>query len=392
DIFLFAHANHQQAYILFNIFRASCNNSGQLFSSHKSKLFFSRNTPVQIQNDIVAQINIPIVEDLGKYLGLPILTSRKLNSSFSPLLERINSKVRLWQPKLLSMAGRLTLIKSVLSPILNYHMQTTLLPTAVIQRLEQALKGFLWGDTENQRHIHLLSWEKGKTTPKCQRFLHPINNGTSIALVLICLCLSLNKYRQLPSNFNVTQDKLIWSSHVETTIHLLRDCSFPRDLWLIFSSYHPTPNFFDTPIHQWCKTNIQTNITVNNISWYILFAFILWSIWLSRNSPRFEEFLDFVFQNCSKEQIFEMDGNRIVGFQIYIGRLFMELVRKVLGFYLRNQQPNYTVIGDLYNSVRFSPQQRNVSLTSDRLSYGNQQKEHGILCDVMHSKKSIENL
>ena len=58
------------------------------------------------------------------------------------------------------MAGRLTLIKYVLSPTLNYHLQTTLLPAAVIQRLEQALKGFLWGDTENQKHVHLLSWEK----------------------------------------------------------------------------------------------------------------------------------------------------------------------------------------------------------------------------------------
>ena len=41
------------------------------------------------------------------------------------------------------MAGRLTLIKSVLSLILNYHMQTTLLPTVVIHRLEQTLEGFL---------------------------------------------------------------------------------------------------------------------------------------------------------------------------------------------------------------------------------------------------------
>lgn len=64
----------------------------------------------------------------------------------------------------------------------------------------------------------------------------------------------------------------------ETTIHLLRDCSFPRDMWLTFSSYHPTPNFFDILVHQWCKTNTNTNITVNNILWYILFPFILWSI------------------------------------------------------------------------------------------------------------------
>ncbi|KAK7833805.1 hypothetical protein CFP56_025257 [Quercus suber] len=86
------------------------------------------------------------------------------------------------------------------------------------------------------------------------------------------------------SDFNVIQDKLIWSSHA---VFAQSNCSFPRDLWLTFSFYHPTPNFFDTPIHQWCKTNIQTNITVNNIPWYILFPFILWSIWLSRNSPVF---------------------------------------------------------------------------------------------------------
>ena len=51
--------------------------------------------------------------------------------------------------------------------------------------------------------------------------------------------------------------------------------------FLLLPSY---PNFFDTSIHQWCKTNIHTNITVNNIPWYILFPFILWSFWLSCNS------------------------------------------------------------------------------------------------------------
>ncbi|KAL0014391.1 hypothetical protein SO802_001460 [Lithocarpus litseifolius] len=194
DIFLFAHANPQQTYILFNIFGDFCNNSGQLFSPHKSKLFFSRNTPEQIQNDIAAQINIPIVEDLGKYLGLPILTSRKLNSTFSPLIERINSKVRLWHPKLLSMAGRLTLIKSVLTPILNYHMQTTLLPAAVILRLEQVLKG------EDQTKV------SDVLAPNSQWDLNPLSFELPISI--------MKQIQATPiSDFNVSQDKLIWSSH-----------------------------------------------------------------------------------------------------------------------------------------------------------------------------------
>ena len=85
DIFLFAYANPQQAYILFNIFKGFYNNSGQLLSSHKSKLFFSRNTPVQIQNDIAAQINIPVVEDLGKIsLGCQFLLQGNWIAPFLP--------------------------------------------------------------------------------------------------------------------------------------------------------------------------------------------------------------------------------------------------------------------------------------------------------------------
>ena len=60
------------------------------------------------------------VTDLGKYLGMPLLTTRKTDNAFTPLVDRINNKIRHWQSKLLPQAGRLTLIKSVLSPLAYY--------------------------------------------------------------------------------------------------------------------------------------------------------------------------------------------------------------------------------------------------------------------------------
>lgn len=70
---------------------------------------------------------MPIVTNLRKYLGMPLLTTRRANSLFTPLVDRINNQIRNWQAKLISQAGRITLIKSILSPLAYFLMQTTLL-------------------------------------------------------------------------------------------------------------------------------------------------------------------------------------------------------------------------------------------------------------------------
>ena len=67
------------------------------------------------------------------------------------------------QTKLISQAGRVTLIKSVLSPLTYYQMQTSILPRGIASSIDKSIRDFLWGDTPTQKHIHLLSWE---TFPK----------------------------------------------------------------------------------------------------------------------------------------------------------------------------------------------------------------------------------
>ena len=64
-----------------------------------------------------------------------------------------------WKSKFLSLAGRHTLVKSVLTTMLNYVMQTSLLPISVCNSLDKLSRNFLWGDTDCTRKTHLVNWK-----------------------------------------------------------------------------------------------------------------------------------------------------------------------------------------------------------------------------------------
>ncbi|KAF3952487.1 hypothetical protein CMV_021962 [Castanea mollissima] len=102
---------------------------------------------------------MPIVQDLGKYLGMPLLTKRKTTTAFQSLLEKIHTRIQAWQSKLLSQEGRITLIKSILSPLTYYQIQTNIIPRSITSSIDKSIRNFLWGDTPTQWHVHLINWE-----------------------------------------------------------------------------------------------------------------------------------------------------------------------------------------------------------------------------------------
>ncbi|KAK7815826.1 putative ribonuclease h protein [Quercus suber] len=102
---------------------------------------------MDIQSQIASRVEMPIVTNLGKYLGMPLLTKRKTTSDYQPIPDRVQNQIRIWQSKLISQVGRLTLIKSVLSPLTYYPMQTTILPRGITTKIDQVTCGFLLGDT-----------------------------------------------------------------------------------------------------------------------------------------------------------------------------------------------------------------------------------------------------
>lgn len=103
-------------------------------------------------------VGFSCVEDLGFYLGFPILHSRVSVNTFEFIINKVRQKHTGWQVSKLSMAGCITLVRSVLLMIPNYFMFTVRIPISVCNEIERLAHNFIWGSTSEVRKASLMSW------------------------------------------------------------------------------------------------------------------------------------------------------------------------------------------------------------------------------------------
>ncbi|GLT77919.1 hypothetical protein SLA2020_494730 [Shorea laevis] len=99
-------------------------------------------------------------ESLGKYLGIPILDKRPCKQDFVFILDKVRAKLEGWKARFFSLAGRVTLINSVMASIPVYYMQSTMLPSSILSDLDKISRDFLWGSDPEHRRAHLINWDK----------------------------------------------------------------------------------------------------------------------------------------------------------------------------------------------------------------------------------------
>ncbi|KAK1300209.1 hypothetical protein QJS10_CPB13g00247 [Acorus calamus] len=92
--------------------------------------------------------------------NLPVKYSGALSSGMClPLLDKIRRRIEGWAGHLLSHAGRLELLKTVLSSFHNYWTAGFTLPRKIQRSIEQILRRFLWGGPKLQAKIHHVNWD-----------------------------------------------------------------------------------------------------------------------------------------------------------------------------------------------------------------------------------------
>ncbi|XP_010473926.1 PREDICTED: uncharacterized protein LOC104753360 [Camelina sativa] len=160
DLILFAEASVAQIRVLRSVLEQFCGASGQKVSLEKSKIFFSNNVSRELGKLISEESGIKSTKDLGKYLGMPVLQKRLNKETFGEVLERVSSRLAGWKSHTLSLAGRLTLTKALLSSIPVHSMSTIMLPKATLASLDKISRTFLWGGTGERRKQNLVSWKK----------------------------------------------------------------------------------------------------------------------------------------------------------------------------------------------------------------------------------------
>ncbi|KAL4323291.1 hypothetical protein GQ457_11G002150 [Hibiscus cannabinus] len=94
----------------------------------KTTIFFSTNVLYGLRPTISEGLGLKEFDDLGKYLGVPLIHKQVTSSSYSYLIHMVQKRLSGWKARTLHLACKITLVKSILSSILIYTMQTSMLP------------------------------------------------------------------------------------------------------------------------------------------------------------------------------------------------------------------------------------------------------------------------
>ncbi|GKC96165.1 RNA-directed DNA polymerase, eukaryota [Tanacetum coccineum] len=92
------------------------------------------------------------------YLGVPIGCNMGRCDNWKRVVQKFESKMNRWKAKLLSVGGRLSLIKVVLGNLPTYYMSLYSMPITVQKRLESIRNRFFIGGDSDDKKITWVKW------------------------------------------------------------------------------------------------------------------------------------------------------------------------------------------------------------------------------------------
>ncbi|XP_074277830.1 uncharacterized protein LOC141601443 [Silene latifolia] len=95
-----------------------------------------------------------------KYSGVPISAKKLSVLDCNILVERIVDRIRGLGAKILSYAGRLVLIKSVLGTLHSYWARIYIIPSSIMAKIESTCRSFLWKGDAHSNSNALVSWKQ----------------------------------------------------------------------------------------------------------------------------------------------------------------------------------------------------------------------------------------
>jgi len=95
-----------------------------------------------------------------KYLGITIGSNPRRIAFWDPIVDKIKSRLSRWKGRLLSLAGRMCLIKSVITVLPLFYFSFFKAPIVVCNQIKRIQAKFLWGWGFEERNIAWVNWKK----------------------------------------------------------------------------------------------------------------------------------------------------------------------------------------------------------------------------------------
>lgn len=160
DLVLFCEASIAQIQTVLNVLKDFCVCSGQKINKAKTAFCVSKNVQADLVDRIRSLTGFRVTENLGHYLGIPVLHSRMGAHFFRGLEEKVRNRLSSWKANTFSLAGRVTLVKSVIMAIPSYTMQMLVIPAGTCDRIEAMCRNLIWGDSASAKKVHLIHFHK----------------------------------------------------------------------------------------------------------------------------------------------------------------------------------------------------------------------------------------
>uniref|UniRef100_A0A803PV25 Reverse transcriptase domain-containing protein n=1 Tax=Cannabis sativa TaxID=3483 RepID=A0A803PV25_CANSA len=131
--------------------------SGQLVNFHKSEMCFGRSVSAPVRTHLATFMGVKVVDNYGKYLGLPSFVGRTKKQHFE-FINKVWNKLKGWKGSFFSAAGKEVLIKAIVQAIPTYTMSCFRLPKKTINSIHSMAARFWWGSSEKDAKIHWCKW------------------------------------------------------------------------------------------------------------------------------------------------------------------------------------------------------------------------------------------
>jgi hypothetical protein len=152
DFMLFCKATSSNIQVLSSLFQRYAEASGQHVNPNKSFIFAGSVAHSRL-NSIADSLGFNVGSLPFDYLGVPIFKGKPKKIHLQPIADKVKSKLAGWKASLLSMAGRVQLIKSVIQGMLVHSFSVYSWPTSLIKDLEKWMRNFIWSGDVTQRKL-----------------------------------------------------------------------------------------------------------------------------------------------------------------------------------------------------------------------------------------------
>jgi len=94
-----------------------------------------------------------------KYLGLEVGGNPRRKKFWEPVIDKLETRLSTWRGRFLLMAGRICVIKSVLTAVPLYYLSLFRAPELVCKNINRIQSRFLWGWGKEKKPISWVSWK-----------------------------------------------------------------------------------------------------------------------------------------------------------------------------------------------------------------------------------------